>query len=249
MDGDDLSLHLSPPRNGATISPSQATFVPSFSGWTWRLSALSGIWLTALLLSLFLADAVVSAWVHRNVPAAKLAGLFRVMKAPGHFGFTLALAVLVAILHRGRWRAAGFLCFCAMASGLLGALVKWGFGRIRPFHGSPVLELHPFINGIRGLFVSENLSFPSGHTCLAFATASALTVLAPRGWPAFYALAVVVAAERILEGSHYLGDVVAAAGLGVLSTLLVCWIYRLLSTHKLVRAGTSIQVDSGNEVE
>ena len=66
-----------------------------------------------------------------------------------------------------------------------------------------------------------NLSFPSGHAACAFATATALSILLPRWRGAFYAVAVLVAAERVLENGHWLSDVVAAAALGVGSVYVV----------------------------
>ncbi len=64
---------------------------------------------------------------------------------------------------------------------------------------------------------SNQLSFPSGHTSGAFASATVLQ--RHYGWrvgvPA-YAVAGYVATSRLNEGSHYLSDVVFGATLGIL---------------------------------
>jgi membrane-associated phospholipid phosphatase len=62
------------------------------------------------------------------------------------------------------------------------------------------------------------LSFPSGHTAAAFATASVLQ--SDLGWkvglPA-YAMATWVAASRVQAKRHYLSDVIAGATVGILA--------------------------------
>lgn len=62
------------------------------------------------------------------------------------------------------------------------------------------------------------LSFPSGHSAAAFATASVLQ--ADLGWKAglpAYAVATWVAASRVQTKRHYVSDVVAGAAVGILA--------------------------------
>lgn len=62
------------------------------------------------------------------------------------------------------------------------------------------------------------LSFPSGHTAAAFATAS--VVHADFGWKASvpaYAMAGWIAASRVQMDRHYLSDVIAGATIGLLA--------------------------------
>jgi membrane-associated phospholipid phosphatase len=68
------------------------------------------------------------------------------------------------------------------------------------------------------------MSFPSGHTCLAFATAATLAIMIPRWRPAFYALASVVAVERVVENAHYVTDVLAGAAVGTIAAHLTYWL-------------------------
>ena len=59
-------------------------------------------------------------------------------------------------------------------------------------------------------------SFPSGHTASAFAGATALTVCAPVfGWPALLS-ATGVGISSCVSTSHYVSDIVAGAGIGIL---------------------------------
>ncbi|HVT89568.1 MAG TPA: phosphatase PAP2 family protein [Tepidisphaeraceae bacterium] len=144
------------------------------------------------------------------------------IKATGFYPFTIVLAIVIAVVHRTHWRAAVFLLVATLTAGLNEA-IKWIAGRARPFKtitgDSPSLtpfELHPFPP-----FSAKNLSFPSGHAALAFATAASLGILWPRGRWVFYGLATIVAAERVLENAHWLSDAVAAAALGVGGVTLV----------------------------
>jgi membrane-associated phospholipid phosphatase len=79
---------------------------------------------------------------------------------------------------------------------------------------------HPFINGIPGLWNANDLGFPSGHACLSFATAMCLAMAFPRLRWLFFLLAAIVGCERIGENAHYVSDVIAGAGFGILSALL-----------------------------
>lgn len=76
---------------------------------------------------------------------------------------------------------------------------------------------------------SNNLSFPSGHTAMAFASAQFMYreykdtnfLLGISG----YSLAVFTGVYRMLNNKHWFGDVVAGAGFGILSTELAYWLY------------------------
>ena len=51
---------------------------------------------------------------------------------------------------------------------------------------------------------------------MAFAAATCLAAALPRWTVPFFLAAAAVAAERVLENAHYLSDVVAGAGLGLM---------------------------------
>jgi membrane-associated phospholipid phosphatase len=164
-------------------------------------------------------DRFVAAAVHRAGTDAFLdshSHLKYVLKLPGFFPFTIILAVAVGLLHPRNWRASIFLFLCGVTAGT-NQLIKFIAGRARPFRTiqgySPMLtpfDLHPFPS-----FAAKNLCFPSGHAALAFATAASLSILWPRWRWGFYLIALLVAAERVLENAHWLSDTVAAAALGI----------------------------------
>lgn len=76
---------------------------------------------------------------------------------------------------------------------------------------------------------SNNLSFPSGHTAIAFASAQFMFreykdsnfLLSISG----YSFAVFTGIYRMLNDKHWFGDVVGGAGFGILSTELAYWLY------------------------
>jgi undecaprenyl-diphosphatase len=136
----------------------------------------------------------------------------------GHFVTTVIVAGMVARIHPRRWWAALELLCSAVFSGVFCSLTKWMVGRTRPYKGVEAFNLHPFRDGLWGLVsLPANVSFPSGHAALAFATAMTVSTLEPRlRWVAF-SLAALVAGFRVLEGAHYVSDVAAGAALGVLA--------------------------------
>lgn len=148
--------------------------------------------------------------------------LRELLKFPGEFYYTVVLAIVVGFLHRRGWRASVMLLLMSAISSV-NWFMQWSVGRIRPFKtilggDTDVLSpfsLHPFPFLNYKFLEVRNLCFPSGHTALAFATATALGILWPRWRWVFYSFAAVVAVERLLENAHWLSDVIAAVALGV----------------------------------
>ncbi|HEY8668650.1 MAG TPA: phosphatase PAP2 family protein [Tepidisphaeraceae bacterium] len=186
-------------------------------------------WLAALALCVALDEPLATMMgCLRLTPLQK--ELLEFIKLGGHFGFVLLIAAALALWHPLRWRAAALLCLCGMLSGLFYVILQWAVGRIRPHKRVPALALRPFHDGIYGLFHRiDNLSFPSGHAILAFAAASCLARLLPRFRWIFYAAATLVGLSRLLSDSHYLTDVLAGAGLGILATHAV---WSILRAHR-----------------
>ena len=80
---------------------------------------------------------------------------------------------------------------------------------------------------------SNNLSFPSGHTATAFSSAHFMFMeykdtnfwLSISGYP----IAAATGIYRVLNDKHWVGDVVAGAGVGILSTEIAYWLFPTMS--------------------
>ena len=70
-------------------------------------------------------------------------------------------------------------------------------------------------------------SFPSGHTLMAFTGAELMRLDYGNGWGAGgYVFSSAVAASRLAAGRHWLSDVLAGAGLGILSAHAGLWLLK-----------------------
>ena len=71
-------------------------------------------------------------------------------------------------------------------------------------------------------------SFPSGHVALAFTGAELTRIEYGNAWgAAAYAVATSVAVLRLYNDRHYFGDVLAGAGIGILSAHIGYWLLPL----------------------
>jgi membrane-associated phospholipid phosphatase len=145
-------------------------------------------------------------------------------------GITMRYLVASAVLylffgfiHKNKLQSMRALfVFCSLSlCGIILHLIKWIAGRHRPND----LFNHGYF-GFDYFGVGYALtSFPSGHAQTAFTLATALTILFPRwGIPAFL-VAGAVGISRIILTAHYLSDVIAGAGIGVLFTLAVKYFF------------------------
>ncbi|UCH81026.1 MAG: phosphatase PAP2 family protein [Nitrospiraceae bacterium] len=103
-------------------------------------------------------------------------------------------------------------------TGIFTQLMKFSFHRHRPNSGDP-----PDVWDGPG-FENDNLSFPSGHTSLAFSIATPIAteynnVIVP---PLAYGLASLVGWSRMNDNKHWASDVFMGAALGYFTGKAVC---------------------------
>jgi lipid A 4'-phosphatase len=140
-------------------------------------------------------------------------------------GYLIIAAVLCLSLRLAAWRArdarlaaalvqnayrALFLFLAVAVSGLVTDLIKIVVGRARP----KLLFADGFHGFTWGATQSDYWSFPSGHATTVAALAVGLTLLWPRGAALYAALALLVAASRIIIGVHYVSDVLMGLAIG-----------------------------------
>ena len=148
--------------------------------------------------------------------------LWRVLRDLGEPMTTVILFFVVCIYdQRRRWRAGAILASGTIAAGLLGTLVRITTGRFRP-NADIALEAGRkiFNEGgnywqlFRGFHEGSDLSFPSGHATLAFATAAVLTYLSPRGKGLFLTIAAGTALSRVVMQAHFYSDILLGSVVG-----------------------------------
>ena len=169
-------------------------------------------WLLAL-------DGGVLLWIQEHLRTPLLNGIVSFYTTLGNAGVLFLTAALLMICFR-KTRRAGVFALVAIAVGFVctNLVLKNLIARPRPWLN---------VAGLTYL-VTENdpNSFPSGHTCAAFAFAVGVWRAAPRrwmGWTAL-ALAVLMGLSRLYVGVHYPSDVLAGAVVGSLAGLAAVWI-------------------------
>ena len=130
----------------------------------------------------------------------------KAIAAAGEWGAIWAAVGLSAAAfdppRRGRW-----LGTAALAPAAIGVnfAVKLAVRRQRPkLDGLPPLGGAP-----------TSLSFPSAHATASFASAAAMSRIAPRRAPLLYSGAALIGLTRPYLGMHYPSDVVVGAALGI----------------------------------
>lgn len=111
-----------------------------------------------------------------------------------------------------------------------GSPTRSGWGRMAVSQGAATLLMAGTVYGLKHAVDSprpdgtDNRSFPSGHTAWAFmgatVTARELGWRSPWYTVGAYTLATGIAVERVIDNRHFPTDVVAGAGIGILSAQL-----------------------------
>lgn len=150
---------------------------------------------------------------------------WRIFRDLGEPWTTALLVAVVWIYDRRGWRAGALLVIVASVTGLVSVLIRMGAGRLRPdghFASGLLNDGGNYWEFLRGFGRSGDLSFPSGHATLAFATAAVLAYLSPRGRWLFFFIAAGCSLGRVVMQAHFYSDVLCGGFLGfALGTYLV----------------------------
>ncbi len=106
------------------------------------------------------------------------------------------------------WRRFAYVAGPVLVTEWLTFLVKLSVRRQRPPDREPGTKAH--------IPLPLSPSFPSSHASMSMVGALTMSVLYPSLWPAFVALALVLAASRVYLRVHYLADVLVGVCLGLL---------------------------------
>jgi membrane-associated phospholipid phosphatase len=135
-----------------------------------------------------------------------------------------AVTVFVIFLLMRRWSAACQLITAFVLSALLTQLLKSFFSMPRPKQFFLPGQYAYFINGVTHTGFA---SFPSGHSTSIFALTTILALLEKnkKANVVYLLVAVGVGYSRIYLGQHFLGDVLMGSFIGVLTAILVHWLF------------------------
>jgi len=176
------------------------------------------MWLIACVLLFGALPMLADRWVYdhahyKNVYDQDWARLLRVMGFAPTWGIG-ALALWLQERPADARRAAArawYLVTATLAGGLLAEILKLLLRRERPEvnggdYGFRAWSDHPFS--------TSGLAWPSSHTLVAFAAATAMARLFPRARWVWYALAAGCAVTRVLAHAHFFSDVMLGAFFG-----------------------------------
>ena len=161
--------------------------------------------------------------------------------------FALCL-VLLFILRQKKRKEGVALLFAFLISGLIAQVIKTLVNEPRP---KLFFEPNTYSYFINGVSLSNNASFPSGHTASAFALTTVMILfIKNRVWhiPLLLA-AILVGYSRIYLAQHFLGDVLVGAFIGTVSGILAVFLSGKLTWHwisypKLKPKGSEIKSPS-----
>jgi membrane-associated phospholipid phosphatase len=183
----------------------------------------------AALVLLFLIAQLSDQWVfhHFTFRAIYERGWARMLRLAGYVP-VWGIVALALVLHdwvpRGlptllRASRRGLLLFWSAAlGGIIAELLKVAFRRERP---GLTNGAHVFRSWSEQPFSTAQLGLPSSEVAVAFAAATVLARLFPDAWLLWYALAVGCALTRVASGAHFTSDVILAALVGYVSTLIL----------------------------
>lgn len=119
----------------------------------------------------------------------------------------------------------------SIANGVFTTALKLSVARERPFVTYP--------NEITKYSKAGSHSFPSGHTSMAFSTATSISILYPKWYiiiPA-YSWACSVGYSRMYLGVHYPSDVLAGAFLGSATSIGTHYLFKYIKNKRTKEIG------------
>jgi membrane-associated phospholipid phosphatase len=200
----------------------------------WYHGAIAAGGLSALML---LDHPVQRYAMHNDGPGANsVANTVRHFGQPEVYGTITAGLVATGLIsgNHAITRSGGKLALSLALAGAGTQVGKFVLGRPRPSQSLDADGYDPF---------SGQVSFPSGHTALAFALATSLSDDIHRPWATvgLYGMATAVGWSRINDNKHWLSDVAAGALLGITSAKLASGQWRIFG----LRAPSFITGPSG----
>lgn len=164
----------------------------------------------------------------------------RMLRIMGYVPLWLAAGAAVILEERTPWRLmlrsrGGLIIAGSILGGLAAELGKLVVRRRRPGE----LGEYVFSPFTERTFSTGGLGMPSSHALVAFGAAAVLSRLYPRARVVWWSLAWGCGLSRVVDGAHFLSDVVAAAVIGWLVGALL-WRWRDPAIDPDTRPATEI---------
>ncbi len=148
-------------------------------------------------------------FIQEHLRVEALNGVFKFITTLGDSGIFWVVLSLILIIPK-KTRIIGITSILAILIGALftNVILKNAVGRIRPY------ETYEQIILLAKRAV--DYSFPSGHSCASFASATALMLMLKKRYAIpFLILAILIAYSRLYLGVHYPSDVIFGILIGV----------------------------------
>ena len=161
-------------------------------------------------------DEAVLLFLQENVRAELLTPVMKFFSLLGKAG-AVWIVLGLALLFFRKTRKSGFCVLVCMA-------VVWllGDGIIKPLLARP--RPYDTMETLVALSRESSFSFPSGHSSIAFCSATSLTVTRGKKAALLFIPAAIIAFSRLYLGVHYPSDVLCGCILGAGLALLLTWL-------------------------
>ena len=159
-------------------------------------------------------DADAMLFIQEQVRNGFLTPIMKAMSFLGDAGM-LWIAIGIIMLFFPRFRRSGiFMLTClALATLVNNLVIKELVARPRPY--TDIAELTVLIKPL------DSFSFPSGHSCSSFASATALALTVKKRGALAFIPAALIAFSRVYVGVHYPSDVLVGAAVGALVSIVL----------------------------
>lgn len=197
--------------------------------------------ITAIFVSYFYLDRTISLYFLKNKETYEGLGDFISIFGESHWYIGTAVIGFVVFkyfkqneLLKNRFL---FLLYANLFSGFISIALKFLFGRIRPwglrnngdefgfllFQNFDMSLIEKFKYHFATITDAPTTytSFPSGHTTTVFAAFTYLSILFPKYTYLWLCFAIIFASARLLDGDHFVSDILGGILIGTLSTIFI----------------------------
>lgn len=164
-------------------------------------------------------------FIYRNIRCDFLDPIMAVLSYMAYNGIGLIVIAVVLIIPR-KTRVWGCMALCAITLGFIcgDLIIKNLVCRVRPYD-----DYQNFHNAVMPFTLNAgketSYSFPSGHSCCAFASAVVYFKANKKIGTVALIIAALIAFSRMYNYVHFLTDVIAGSALGAISAIIVIWLF------------------------